>query len=145
MGTRVTFSNGRTEEVQPVPPLAISVIGAQHPIPENLDADETQAAMAARERLINEAAWLMALGHVEVPEDWQFPRGLTYAGIKPREGDEGRVLDYIEYGLLATTEDLEKVQVAMYGDALTEAEVDAAAAIFPGDGGRPAAAADPGE
>jgi hypothetical protein len=145
MGKLITLSNGQEVEVQPVPPLALSVIGERNPVPENLDAEQTQAAMSAQDRLVNEAAWLMALGHVEVPEDWQFPRGLTYAGIQPREGDAGRVLDYIEYGLLVTTDDLKKVQQAMYGDALTESEVDAAEAIFPNHGGQPTAAEDPGE
>jgi hypothetical protein len=145
MGKLITLSNGQEVEVQPVPPLALSVIGERNPVPENLDAEQTQAAMDARERLVNEAAWLIAFSGISVPVDWEFPRGLRYAGVEPREGDEGQLLDYIEYGLLVTTEDLKKVQEAMYGDALTEAEVDAAEAIFPNHGGQPTAAEDPSE
>lgn len=131
--TQITLSNGKTIEVQPVPPLALNVITARHPLPVDADEAETQSAMQARERLLNEAAWLLALENVEVPDDWSFPTGLLHAGVEPRTGDHGPLLDYIEYGLLATTADVQRVQAAMYGEALTEAEVVAAEATFPAD------------
>lgn len=131
----VTLSNGDTVTVQPVPPFTLTVAEARHPIPENLDAEETRAAMAERERVLREVAWLVAFEDLQVPDDWSFPRGLQHAGTEPREGDEGRLLDYVEYSLLKTPSDIQQVQKVMYGEALTEAEVDAAASAFPADSG----------
>ncbi len=132
----VSLSNGQTLTVHPVPPFAMTAIARS--LPAN-----TPEAQAARERLMQEAAWLMALPGVSVPQDWAFPRGLSYAGIQSREGDEGRLLDYIEYGLLLTPADIQSVQVAMYGTALTEDDIGAAEDTFPADGGRDTALPDP--
>lgn len=138
-GTLVRFSNGEALHVYPVPPFVFTAIEAAHPLPD----PPTPGAMVDRECLLREAAWLMALPEVRVPEAWEFPRALTYAGLAPRVGDEGRLLDYIEYELLATAEDVRAVQLAMYGGALTEAEIGTAEAAFPGDGGRATASAYP--
>ncbi len=135
--TEVQLSSGQVIEVQAVPPFVFTAIEAAHPLPHGkVPHAEMQAALLAREQLQRETAWLIALPDVEVPEGWAFPRALGHAGIQPRAGEHGRLLDYIEYGLLATPEDVRAVQTAMYGGALTEEEIGAAEATFPGDGGR---------
>lgn len=126
----VTLSNGMTVKVKTVPPFAMAAIEAALP-----PMDEMAGRAATRARLSREAAWLLALPDVEVPEDWNFPPGLSYAGVDPREGEEGRKLDYIEFALLAQAQDIENVQQVMYGE-LTEDEVSAAEDMFPRDGGQ---------
>lgn len=124
----VTLSNGQTLTVQPVPPFVLT--DAQHAL-SHLEKTEN-------ERALRGVALLCALPEISVPDDWKFPRGLTYAGIAPRAGEDGRALDYIEYGLLTTGEDLSAVQAVMYGADLTEPEVAAAEATFRADGGQSA-------
>ncbi len=106
-------------DVYPVPPFALT----------NVEAVNRDKTPAEREHLIRETAWLLALPTVTLPADWQFPAALQYAGINPRSGDVGRKLDYIEYALLATGEDVRIVQMAMYG-ALAEDEIGAAEDSF---------------
>jgi len=132
----VTLSTGQTVQVSPVPPFALAEIERRYTPAFTGDAVEERAAQASREKLVREVAWLMALPDVVAPDDWQFPRGLRYAGIAPREGDEGRILDYIEYGLLTTPGDIQAVQAVMYGADVTESDVHAAEAAFPVDSGR---------
>ena len=120
---QIILTNGIQIEVQPVPPFALAEIQRRHP-------DQPQLA--------REAAWLMALPTITVPEDWQFPRGLQYAGVEPRPGNEGRLLDYIEYGLLIMSNDIQSVQSIMYGGDLTEEEISAAEEMFPVDRGQTA-------
>jgi hypothetical protein len=139
---KVTLSTGQEIEVLPVPPFALAAVKAAHPPPTNLEPAELAEALATQERLTREVSWLIALPDVEVPEDWEFPRGLRYAGIHPREGEEGRRLDYIEYRLLITHEDLVQVREVMYGAVLSEEEIAAAEATFRPDGGREAPAGD---
>lgn len=132
----VTLSTGQSVAVQPVPPFALAEIERRYTPAYATAATEDPAARASREKLAREVAWLMALPDVAVPDDWQFPRALRYAGVEPREGDEGRLLDYIEYGLLVTPGDIQAVQAVMYGSALTEDDIGAAETTFPADGGR---------
>ncbi|HOU13466.1 MAG TPA: hypothetical protein PKZ84_10135 [Anaerolineae bacterium] len=132
----VTLSNGRTVEVYPVPPFALTNVEARYP-------GVTPEAVTLRERMIRETAWLLALPDVSIPEGWQCPRALQHAGIEPRQGETGRILDYIEYGLLLTADDIRAVQVAMYGGALTEDEIGAAEATFRLDRGHTTTTADP--
>jgi len=134
----ILLSNGQMLIVTPVPPFALAEINRRYPVPANLSATDAQAALAEREKLAREVAWLLALPVVDVPIDWTFPRGLVYAGIQPREGESGRLLDYIEYGLLVTPADIAAVQAVMYGADVTEPEVTAAEATFQPDGGRAA-------
>ncbi len=122
----VTLSNGQTIEVYPVPPFALTNVEARYPA-------TTPEGIALRERMIRETAWLLALPDVKVPADWQCPRALQHAGIEPRQGETGRMLDYIEYGLLLTADDIRAVQAAMYGGALTEEEIGAAEDSFRSD------------
>jgi hypothetical protein len=132
----VTLSTGQSLAVQPVPPFALAEIERRYAAPHDTLASEDPAARASREKLTREVAWLLALPDVVTPEDWQFPRALRYAGIEPRDGDEGRLLDYIEYALLVTPGDIQAVQAVMYGAALTEDDIGAAEAVFPADCGR---------
>jgi hypothetical protein len=71
----------------------------------------------------------MALPEVAVPNEWTFPEALRRVGIEPRTGDDGRRLDYIEYELLRSAQDVKAVQDVMYGP-LGEQEVEAAVATF---------------
>lgn len=132
----VTLSNGQTVEVYPVPPFALTNVEARYP-------GGTPEAVALRERMIRETAWLLALPDVSIPEGWQCPRALQHAGIEPRQGTTGRILDYIEYGLLLTADDIRAVQAAMYGGALTEDEIGAAEATFRLDRRHTTTTADP--
>ena len=131
-----------TVNVHPVPPFALASIGARLSVDTDADPATIQEQMADRETVLQEAAFLIAL-EVTVPEDWQFPKGLQHAGIQPRVDEDGRLLDYIEYGLLQTPQDIEQVQTVMYGSTLTEAEVEAAEAMFRSDGRREAVTEDP--
>jgi hypothetical protein len=128
----VTLCSGETVVVYPVPPFALT----------NVEIANRAKLPDERECIVRETAWLLALPDVVAPEDWRFPRALQHAGIDPRSGDVGRLLDYIEYGLLVTSSDVRAVQNAMYG-ALTEDEIGAAEAAFRRDGGGPGADADP--
>jgi hypothetical protein len=139
----LTLSNGIVVEVQSVPPFALAEIERRFSSIEGLEGAELKQAQDARARLAREAAWLMALPDVTVPENWEFPRGLRYAGIQAREGEAGELLDYIEYGLLCTPQDIQDVQRVMYGADLTEEDISTAEATFQPDGGSPAAAAYP--
>lgn len=131
----VTLSNGQTLAVESVPPFALGEVSRRIPASAP-EAEEARAALA------REVAWLMALPTLSVPEEWKFPRGLIHAGIQPRDGENGRILDYIEYELLRTHQDIADVQSAMYGTAITEEEISAAEATFQPDGGRESAAPD---
>lgn len=128
----VELSSGVIVVVYPVPPFALTSV-------ETLHCDKGHAE---RERLVRETAWLLALPNVTPPADWQFPRALEHAGIEPRAGAHGRLLDYIEYGLLATPADVRLVQHAMYG-ALAEGEIGAAEAAFRPNGGGAESTTDP--
>lgn len=69
------------------------------------------------------------------PKEWKFPTFLSDYGKKPRKGKRGRRIDYIKYSLITHAQDMEAVQMVMYGMSrpLTREEVDAAADMFPGD------------
>ena len=68
------------------------------------------------------------------PKTWQFPQRLKDYGKLPRSGERGRRVDYIKYELLGTPDDVTSAQEIIYSIApITTREVDAAAAMFPGD------------
>ena len=144
---KITLSNGVEVQVYPVPPFALSAIESQYPDPEmpmpKMEQDspewrrwvsEMQQARERREQAITEAALLVALRDVELPEGWRLPEAFRLAGFQEREGERGRRLDYIQYELLIAPGDLVAVQNAMYGSTLTEGEVEAAEATFPANG-----------
>ncbi len=134
--TTVKLTSGIVVKVLPVPPFALAEVERHFVFADRLEGEEAEAAQSARALMVREAAWLMALPDVEVPEDWVFPRGLRYAGVQPREGEEGRLLDYIEYGLLLTSGDVQAVQATMYESSLTGEELGIAEATFQTDSGR---------
>lgn len=125
----LTLSNGQRVRVLPVPPCALAAIESRFPLPETQDMERFRAAMEARSTALRETGWLMALPEVVVPSEWAFPEALRRVGIEPRTGDDGRRLDYIEYELLRSAEDVRAVQDVMYGP-LGEQEVEAAVATF---------------
>ncbi len=129
----ITLSNGRVVRVCPVPPFALSAVEEKFPLPAEDDSALVTAVLARRERAVRDVAWLCALPDVAVPDDWRFPVALNYAGVEPRPGELGRKIDYIEYELLASTEDVTRVREAMWG-VLSEADVAAAEATFPVSG-----------
>lgn len=124
---KVLLSNNCSVEVLPVPPFALAVVASRFP-------GDDAATIATREQTQRETAWLIALPGLTVPDDWQFPDGLRYAGVEPRAGGAGRLLDYIEYGLLQTNNDILSVQTVMYAETVTEDEIGAAEAVFPDNG-----------
>lgn len=94
---------------------------------------------AEREDLFSEMYMLMALRQVKMPKDFDvgiLAETLQYADPdwKPREGPAGKKLDYIEWELLADTEDYRLVTnvIAELSGVDTE-EVKAVEASFPGD------------
>lgn len=125
----VKLSTGIEVEVQPVPPLALTNVAALLPL-RGLDETTYNAVQAARKRSVQDTAWLLAFPGLRAPDSWQFPLALQHVGLQPREGDTGRLLDYIEYGLLLNNDDIQRVQAVMHDGALTEAEVEAAVETF---------------
>jgi hypothetical protein len=134
--TKVKLTNGIVITVEPVPPFALNAVERRFVALVSGDSPESNAARASMEQMIKEAAWLMAIKDVVVPDDWTFPRGLRYAGVQPREGEDGRLLDYIEYGLLLTASDVQAVQAVMYDASLTGDELSDAEETFPANSGR---------
>jgi hypothetical protein len=143
MGKQVKLFNGKMVVVHPVPPFVLSVVEAQYPMPEppNVAQDEDETAWrawhaesrrveAARDTARNEAALLVALRDVELPEDWTFPLALTMAGIEARDGERGRRLDYIQYELIQTPHDLAEIQAQMFIGCVLEEEVQAVGDTF---------------
>lgn len=124
---KVLLSGDRSVDVYVVPPFALTAVAARFP-------GDDAATIATREQTQRETAWLIAMPGLTVPDDWQFPDGLRYAGVEPRKGDRGRLLDYIEYGLLQTNNDILSVQAVMYAETVTEDEIGAAEAVFPDNG-----------
>lgn len=134
---RVILSSGQPVDVHPVPPFFLTAVQNEYRVDADMAGDSSLAALETRAQAVREAAWLMALPSVIVPAGWKFPFALEYCGIEPREGDVGLWLDYVEYGLLATGDDVRAVQAAMYGaPEVTEDEIRDAEATFPADGGR---------
>lgn len=124
---KVLLSGDRSVDVYVVPPFALTAVAARFP-------GDDAATVATREQMQRETAWLIAMPGLTVPDDWQFPDGLRYAGVEPRAGGAGRLLDYIEYGLLQTNNDILSVQTVMYAETVTEDEIGAAEAVFPDNG-----------
>ena len=127
---QITFSNGKTETVYAVPGMMLVDIGAlpQYQVEEGDTAEivlnkENEAARARED-----AAYLAAFADTVVPEDWQFPEFAKRQGVQPREGEDGRKVDYIRYELLKTAGDISQAEQAMSG--LTQDEVEGMMAFF---------------
>jgi len=156
----VKLSTGITVTVHPVPQKIYDVIRMKHPDPpvpvvedtrtatgeamryENRDDPDYRAALAkaeqARQTAWAEASLLFGLPEVEVPDGWEPPTEeldyLTGGQWKPRQGEKGHKLDYIEWELLAVVGDYQRVQAAINQLAMVPEEaVDAVEATFRGD------------
>lgn len=127
-------------------------LGGTERLPAGEDSPEYQAYLAAlgrwsrelaaaeerRGHLVHEFSLLYAFEGLAVPEDWEPPRlALAHAGLSAREGEAGRLLDYVEFALLVTEEDVKQASRAMHGESapLTEVEVAAAEKFRPGEAG----------
>ena len=156
---QVTLSTGVTVTVAPVPQKVYDVIRMKHPDPpvpilgsdktatgevlkyENRKDPDWQQAMRdaeqARRIAWAEAMFLFGLPDVEAPDNWAPPVAeLAYIAPewKPREGDQGRKLDWIEWELLRTPGDHTLVIDAINDLAMIPDEaVDAVEDTFPGD------------
>jgi hypothetical protein len=156
----VKLSTGVTVTVHPVPQKVYDVIRMQHPDPpvpvleddrtatgepmryENRDdpayRETLREAEQARQTAWAEASLLFGLPDVEVPDGWEPPAEelgyLTDGQWKPRRGETGRKLDYVEWDLLAVVGDYQRVQAAINQLAMVSEEAaDAIEATFRGD------------
>lgn len=153
----ITLSSGIVIKAVPVPQKVYDVIRLKYPDPQvpviggDLmgeayrkeiadDADylkELAAAELTRQLVWAEAMLLFGLPDVRVPDDWQPPEDdIKYIDPDwtPREGVQGRRLDYIEWELLLTIEDERKVVVALNELSRISGEAaDAIEASFQGD------------
>jgi hypothetical protein len=118
-----------------------------HPVPnppsDKGDAEAMaryQRAMDEREERIGFSIYLLAMPDLEPPVGWQIPRGLLYSGVRPREGEFGLLIDYIEHGLIASGGDIDAIMAVAYGHSISEGEVEAVEATFPAGGGGDAVA-----
>ncbi len=133
--TKIVLHNGLTVECLPVPRQALDIVWRRMSAAEpafNPETPEGQAAAVDFSHRVQGVAYLLAFPEVAVPAGWEFPAGLSYAGVKPRSGPEGLRADYIEFGLLAHPADWQRAQDVMgWGVEMeTEAGIDAAAATF---------------
>jgi hypothetical protein len=130
MHEKITFSNGRTENVYSVPQLLLVKLDRLPEFKIGPD-DDIETVIEKGERLDatkNDLAILLAFKDVQVPSGWKFPKEALSKGLHPREGDEGRRVDYVENEILTTGKDAMVAQAAMF--ALTDEEVRAAGALF---------------
>lgn len=138
MPEKITFSNGRTENVYSVPPNLTGNIKRQiendprFAITDDDTTDDVIRKGCERDDAVYKetrgAALAWAFQDTKVPDGWQFPRIILEKGITPRDGDDGRLADYIEYGLLANAKDANLAGAVMAG--LTEEDIGAASAGF---------------
>lgn len=156
---QVTLSTGTIVTVAPVPQKVFDVIQMQHPDPpvpvleDNRTAtgepmryenrkDPGYLAALAEARQTRQVKWaeamlLFGLPEVGAPEGWSPPQEeLVYISPdwKPREGRQGRRLDYIEWELLRNPGDFRRVIAALNELAtVPEEAVDAIEATFQSD------------
>lgn len=86
--------------------------GHEEPWPNENDATykrELEAANVQRRRVYRDMCLLYALKDVSVPDGDEWMRLPVRYGVKPRDGEDGRKLDYLEYGLLVTQADMDAV------------------------------------
>ena len=130
MPEQITFSGGQTESVYCVPQFIMSdleglpeyQVGPDDP-PEVV-VEKGAALGKAKER----AALLYAFQDTTVPRRWKYPKSALREGLSPTPGEDGRLYDYIRYGLVVTSRDIMVMQRVMWG--LTTEEVKAAEATF---------------
>ena len=155
----VTLSSGIVVKAVPVPQKVYDVIRMKYPDPpvpiRSTDKTATGEAMrfeapddpdylaelatADRSRQLAwaEAMLLFGLPEVVVPDDWKPPADeIKYVdpGWSPRKGVQGRRLDYIEWELLVTIVDNQKVIAALNElSMISEEAADAIEDSFQGD------------
>lgn len=130
MPERITFSGGQTENVYCVPQFIMSELAE---LPEyQAGADDAPEVVLEKATALGNAktraALLYAFQDTVVPRRWKYPKSAQNAGLLPSSGDDGRLYDYIRYGLVVTTRDIAVTQRVMWG--LTAEEVKAAEATF---------------
>lgn len=87
-------------------------------------------------KLQKETAWLWFFeGRLEVPEDWEVPAALQWAGVKPEKDVFKRMLQYIRYAVILTIDDENAIAEAARNE-ITREEVAAAGELFQGDDGQ---------
>lgn len=155
----VTLSSGAVVKVVPVPQKVYDLIRMRYPdpsVPIGKDSRtatgevmqfetpddpdylrELTAAERSRQLAWAEAMLLFGLPDVEIPDGWE-PPGDDIQYIDPdwtpREGARGRKLDYIEWELLRTAGDHQKVVVALNElSMISEEAADAIEDSFQGD------------
>lgn len=127
---KVTFSNGLTLEAYYPPPFVFTDLAR---LPEyNVDLlkdtpEEAEIKQAAYEIACERTALKFAFQNVIVPSGWEFPKSLRSEGLEPSGDEQGRLVDYVRYELLATPADLEKAnEILSYAQPLSGEEVGAA-------------------
>lgn len=139
----VTLDSGEQIPVHPVPAFALAEVESHYrveapPPPDSSERQdwEQQAVEVARQReaAVTEAVLLIALRDVPTPDDWEFPDYLRNAGVTPREGERGRRLDWLQYGLLVTPRDIAEVARAAVATPVRDDAIQSALAMFPGRG-----------
>ena len=127
---QITFSNGKTETVYAVPGMMLIDIAdlPQYQVEEGDTAEIVLNKEKEAARAREDTAYLAAFADTVVPDDWQFPEFARQKGIVPREGEDGRKVDYIRYELLKTAGDISQAEQAMSG--LTQDEVEGMMAFF---------------
>ena len=128
---KVTFSCGKTENVYVVPVLALADLDdlPEYKVADDDTAEDVKGKLEAVAQAKADTGYLAGFADTVVPDDWQFPGWALSQGLKPREGADGRKLDYIRYELLRQADDVRKAQRAMLGQ-LTPEEVGSAVKKF---------------
>jgi len=156
----VKLSGGREFRGKPIGPQAWVLVFDANPMPVEpkeekvndagvkiyltLPSDDPRAIHYREEvrdynRKLEEAGWLNFFADtLEVPDDWDIPIGHKRMGVKIAKDPLDKLIQYIRLEVIQSTDDAIKLDQAIRGE-LTEAEVDAAAALFPGDEEREAA------
>lgn len=104
--------------------------------PDDPRAIAYREELLAYDRKLEEAGWLNFFAgfaaELEVPEGWDLPVGHKRLGVTLADDPLDRLLQYIRLEVIQSTADALALDRAIRGE-LTEAEVDAAATLFPGD------------
>ena len=84
-------------------------------------------------RALEEAGWLNFFADsLEVPDGWGIPTGHKRLGVTLADDPLDRLIQYIRIDVIRSTDDALELDRAIRGD-ITQAEVDAASTLFPGD------------
>ena len=165
--TKITLANGQEVRVRALPPLLLlraleqvtlpkpPVIEIPSELPgagvthfENREDPEylkqLREANLARVNISNELGWLYGLPDIVPPSDASWKEEIEFAmpSITWREGKRGYHLDYIEYMVFSSNEDMKKITDALNDLASIDVSpelLEAVEASFRGDLPRPGA------